>query len=363
MATIAPRWKGRLDPDGRFAVWPERGLKRSEFSVSKEKAGDRTSQTLRTVQAEVQRQIHDLIAGGMPPGLFGVREYLEEREHQRAMDSPKLINSEKQRAPRGSTGITPHGRRKVRCGIGLMEFRCKTRNMSLYTGTFPTMSREEWESVAYDWSRGVDAFLRGIAYYLKKAGIRPSFVGCVELQEKRLAKSGELGLHLHVVFQGRVNSKRDWAITPGKCHEIWRKTWERHAPTAQHWCAGNKLEAIVSSASAYLGKYLSKGCAAITRAREANELERIVPSWYVCSREISRWVEMATACSSTVGDYLRQILRERSKDVVFSGVILREIADGRVVVVSGYGQTVYRNWSQPPPWVGHAKIAGTSDLR
>ena len=53
-------------------------------------------------------------------------------------------------------------------------------------------------------------------------------------------------------------------------------------------------------------------------------------------------------------------MREGSPDVVYSGVILREIADGRVVVVSGYGQTVYRNWSVPPPWVERVTLGGTA---
>lgn len=349
MATCKNRWNGRIDPDGRYAVWREKPLERKHFMISKEKSGDKKIEEMRLMSAGAREAWWSDLATGLPPGVLGLCDYIPATAAERGLGSPKEFKSEKQRAARGSTGITAHGRRKVRCGIGLMEFRVGTRNMSMYTGTFPTMTVEEWQSVCCGWSKGLDAFLRGVAYHLKKAGLRPDFVGCVELQTQRLENHGEIGVHLHVVFQGRKSSRHAWAITPKKIHEIWRNTWEKHAPSAQHWCVGNKLERIARSAAAYLGKYLSKGCSAANKARDVLALERIVPCWFVCSRYISRWVEKATCKGQHVGEFLKLLLDEDSPDIVYKDIICIELKDGRVVPMVGFGSTVYRNWAVPPP--------------
>jgi len=271
---------------------------------------------------------------------------------QRGLGLSRESNSEKTRKPRGSTGITPHGRRLVRNGVGLLEFRVRTTNLCLFTGTFPSLSSEDWGRVRDGWSKGIDLFLRKLAYHHKKAGFSSAYVGCVELQSGRLKETGKPGYHLHLVTRSRKSAKSDWILDKEEWAKLWRETWEDVLEGRYLWNAATRVETIVKSAASYLGKYLSKGEFAVTECQQLTGQDLTIPSWYVCSALIRKWVKTSTASGPDVGNYLRMLLNEDSPEITYKNWVFLNLTETVKVPLVCYGSTTHRNWGATPPDFG-----------
>lgn len=339
---------GRLDPDGRFAVWKNRKRKSYQLRPKRLDVYGEKSEEMRVLWAEDHADVTYDPYSGVERNMSNLCQQLAAeaaRFAPKGLGSSKVFNSATGRSPRGSTGLTRHGKRLVRNGVAILEQAYGKDCMSFFTGTFPAMSDEDAASVVDNWAKGLNNFCKKVQRRLEKFKCCKLLVGCIEVQEKRRQRTGEHGLHLHMIFHGRRKG-RSWALAPKQIQKIWEQSWKPYLTGVYDWNAATNIQRIVRSASAYLSKYMSKGLQnQALRSSETREEIPLVASWYVCSKSLRKWIETNTWRGFDCGEYIKQILAEHSRDVIFNNVVVKLLPSGSCVVVCGYGSTVYRNFN------------------
>lgn len=175
------------------------------------------------------------------------------------IESTSAAISHTPRSRKGSMGITTRSGRVLRFGAGTIERRAGSpTNLSFLTLTLPAMSEDAWERVCIGWGDIVRTFVQWLTRKLKAKGLPALIVGCIELQTKRAARSGEPALHIHAVFQGR-RKKQSWAVTPLQCRNAWKRAVTAKSKEPLDFSNTENLVQVRKSASRYLAKYLSKG--------------------------------------------------------------------------------------------------------
>lgn len=350
MPGFGSEWRGRLDPDGRFAVWPNR---RTKSYATK----DNQEEVYRQAQCDLQRMsvyrtedTGDRVPDWTRLAMLGLRSEVppEGESGEPALGSSKLINSEKKRAKRGTTGITAHGKRLLRNSVGLLEFRYGKDRMSFFTGTLPPLSAGDEKRLVENWSKGLENFKKKIQYHLRAKGLCAEVAGCVEIQEKRRERTGELGWHVHLVFVGR-RAKRGWILSPAKVKKLWRQTWQCYLQGRYNWDASTQIARIVRSAASYLAKYLSKGSRSGRSIATTTEQIKQPSAWYVCTRLLREWVKLGTIESDDMGAFLKDLIVSNSEAILFWSKVEVEVNDGRSVAVCLFGTSDYKCFAVPPP--------------
>lgn len=190
---------------------------------------------------------------------------------------------------RGSNGISSYGRQLVKNAAYCLERRYGKKHLSFLTLTLPTTSTADNQTITENWHEAVRVFVQWLKRRLERGGIRGEIVGCTEIQEDRSEwQEGILGLHLHLIFPGR-RSRSPWLITPLQFREAWVRAVSKFIPvTAEgyYWNAVENVERVKYSASAYLGKYLSKGVKAVSRFKALYPSHKLPSAWYTITAEL-----------------------------------------------------------------------------
>jgi hypothetical protein len=147
--------------------------------------------------------------------------------------------------------------------------------------------------VCVGWGDIVRTVIQWLGRKLKAKGLPALIVGCIELQTKRASRTGEPGLHIHAVFQGRGN-KTGWAITPSQVRSAWKRAVESKALESLEFANSENLVQVRKSASQYLAKYLSKGGALWEKLVNHRYAELHPTSWSFTPDSIKREFENAT---------------------------------------------------------------------
>lgn len=230
-----------------------------------------------------------------------------------------------------------------------MEFRFKKERLSMFTGTFPELTKEQWEIVRVNWSAGWKLFQDKVRYHLKEHNLYTGVVACFEIQEKRNSRTGALGLHVHMLLHARRALSGQWLMDKTLMAKLWRETWENFLGSRSMSNARCRTEEIVKTVAGYLGKYLSKGLAVRTQLESGTGCQCLIPVWYAVSNVVREWVSKATLKSATVGEFLRHELESDSEDILYKNWITLELMDGRIVPITCYGTSTYKNWDIAPP--------------
>lgn len=195
--------------------------------------------------------------------------------------------SKESRSPRGQKGITAHGRRLVRFSARHLTDRHRQKCLSFLTCTLPPMPPMALMALLPEWARLLHNFRRKLQYHLKRAGLPTSIVGVTEVQEKRLDSEGGLPLHIHWIFVGRKPHK-GWEYNCEHYRECWKECIEEIIGDAKgvNWEASTRVESIRKDATAYIGKYMSKGMKAMSAIREQGWEWLLPPSWYTCTNDL-----------------------------------------------------------------------------
>jgi len=218
-------------------------------------------------QPELRRWVEEGIANG-------------ERE---PLDSSMLSNSHRRR---GLNGITRKGGRLVRNTAHMMQAKWGRKRLSFLTLTLPPFSPSEERHLCSEWSRVVRVFCQRLRRLLIERGLPAGYVGVTEIQEKRWNRSQEVGLHLHIVFVGRVKLSEGWRISPGECREAWLSVLSTVVERPVYSQSCENLKMVKKSASGYLGKYMSKGTKIVSQVVDAKGEEYIPSAWYTCSQSL-----------------------------------------------------------------------------
>lgn len=192
------------------------------------------------------------------------------------------------KARRGTKGITSYGRSIIRCGAQWLTDRYGARNLSFLTCTLPESALAV--CTPETWAEVVRQFLQSLRRQLVRAGLCPEIVGCIEIQEKRLQKTGGIPpLHLHLIFQGR-QPYREWSLQKQTFRELWEQTCQNVWSDCQGFGQSTRVESIRSSAVSYLGKYMSKGGKVLSQCNP----DLLPSAWYTISTKLKKLVKDAT---------------------------------------------------------------------
>lgn len=238
---------------------------------------------------------------------FGVEELRAAKEKEPTLGLSNVINSpsdSKKRSPRGSTGLTSHGRKLIRNGAGYLEWRFGRRHLSFATVTLPGITAIENAQVTEEWGAIVKTFIKNIGRKLNDENLPTWITGCYEIQPQRAKESGIAVLHFHFVFVGR-RPRSGWAITPREIRSAWRSAVISRVPSIANrdFAACEHVVRIQRSVAAYLSKYISKIKQCVGDVATLHGAG-YPSSWYACSLQLRRIVCRSVRSGRHVGEFL-----------------------------------------------------------
>jgi len=203
----------------------------------------------------------------------------------------KGLKSSQKRGKYGGKGITPYGRKVVKCISTILQNELSNNRLALVTLTLPSFSEEILRHLSKSWGQVVRQFFQLYKRLCERKGVPYDYVGVTEIQEKRYAKTGIPVLHLHFVCQCRFN-RRNCAFfhTPSEFRGLWERAISNILAKARlHPCneisylASTHVTVVKKSAAGYLGKYISKGSAATESIIESGDADLLPSQWWYAS--------------------------------------------------------------------------------
>lgn len=230
------------------------------------------------------------------------------------------------RAKRGSKGISPAAKRKIRsCGV-LLEERFQLKNLAFVTCTLPTLNETQLREVCDHWSDIVREFFRALTRMLVRKNLSPDYVQVTEIQENRFKQWGQICPHLHFVCQSRRHRRERWQISPADIEFLWMRSLKNILGVKLDCRSATRIENPRKSLCKELGKYLSKGGKIVRGIVDRGMSEYLPSAWYGASRALSR-LERSKRIER-VGDVPLFLLRnlerlEASKELSFRRVYMK----------------------------------------
>lgn len=277
--------------------------------------------------------VYERCEAGIPTAAF-----VNSRQKLGTLGLSTLSNLRKESSPRGQKGMTSYQRHQVRDGAALLERRYGRKNLSFFTATLPPtkgpVTNEQWTRIIKHWR---DA----MAYHMKAVNLPVYIVGVFEFQMKRYHRRGDLCLHLHALFPGKLPNGA-WAFTPKMLQEV----WNRCVVNVLGGCADDyylgatcNVQRVKHSAVAYLGKYMTKSGTEIATLISAGHAEQLPSTWVCISMRMKRWIAssivyLSGAIASLVYDVLSQC---ESKAFQYKRTIRVELPDGHILTVGSCG--------------------------
>ena len=195
-------------------------------------------------------------------------------------------NSQNRPRP-GISGISVHGKKVLADSCRLMEdFRKRTAMWTV------TLLDEDYEFLAQrrKWPefqrRVIDLLIR----LLKAHGDEAVVVACVEVGEKRFARTGRPDPHIHVVTTGwgRRHPDGGWLLCPQRMDELVAKACQYVGLPSAERPAASRVEPVRHSVSSYLSKYLTKQLP-VSLESVSPEMQELIPR---------QWWNRSAACKA-----------------------------------------------------------------
>ncbi len=219
------------------------------------------------------------------------------------------------RARRGQKGLSPHGRLLVKNAAAFLEKRYGRDHLSFCTVTLPAVTVEECRLISLQWPEIVRRFQQSIVRELRRLDLPHVVVGVTEIQTRRFERDGVLGLHLHLVFVGRLPG-RDWAIHYLRIREMWRRSFPIEFQSKSFKSTENVVR-VKRSVAAYLSKYLSKGLSVSDDTPQSEYYRDVLPtSWYLCSLELRRTIKRLVMSGRGVSEFMALIVERAEPDAL-----------------------------------------------
>lgn len=248
---------------------------------------------------------------GLPP---------EDPEGAALLGSSKVPNSQDvaqtssiRGGQRGSKGITIYGARLVRNACYLLQQKYGKQRLSFLTTTLPG-SPELTVAAAAEWGEITRRFLQALREKLIRSGLPGYIVSVTEVQMKRFVATGGMPLHLHLVFVGRPLDNAPWVLSKKWVNDCWRTAVVGRVPALKDLDFGpsTRIERIEKDAAGYLGKYMSKGAAAVDFViQEHAELYEFLPrAWYNLTNEMRQTVLQNVAYGPVIGTAVEEMTQD-----------------------------------------------------
>lgn len=209
-------------------------------------------------------------------------------------EAPLFIKGTKSsRAKRGSYGkhgITRYGRRFVKNSALLLERKYGRKRLGFVTCTLPSFPEPIHHRLNGSWGELVRRFYQKLKRQLEKISQPFIYTGVTEIQEKRFASSGIPVPHLHFVYLCRGAKSGKYWLYICQIHRAWNEAIRETISLVGYPFTMSSLlgwgsvhaKTVQKSASAYLGKYMSKGAKVLKDMQEAGWTEFPRQWWNAC---------------------------------------------------------------------------------
>lgn len=268
------RYRGKLYPSGDITLYTPH----KDCTVKKDTTPNPLDAYDSYVDSDGKIQVFDSAIDNSPMGLSV------------ATNSHRISES---RARQGLKGISGSAKRMLRSGTAILGKIFPRRWITFLTVTTPAISEAENEIVNAEFPEMVRQLLQQIKRELERAGIKAEITYCVEVQEQRYRDTGIVALHLHLVFQGKLNDRSDYAITPARIDQFWRSQLERVLDRPVDVSAANKLETPKKPLEKEIGKYISKGGSLIAKIIADGKGHLLPKSWWGMTNSLNKRVKAA----------------------------------------------------------------------
>lgn len=266
---------------------------------------------------------------------------------------PNLVNSVKlSHAPPkpkrryGQKGITAYGRRCVSGAALLLQKRWGRECTGFATLTLPRLTPDQEQIICSRWSDLVRKFFQWFKRHMNRIGADSDYCASTEIQESRWQCRHEVGLHIHFVYQCRQRRKGTWNLNA----DMVRSRWQELLANELHVCADMvqlprcELSVVRKSASAYIGKYMSKGVKIVSQVLSAGKDDCLPKQWWSLGSGVRSLLKAAIIRdNSLLGEELyRAIAGLASKlRVVYKKCCTYTNAEGRERICGYFGKTNY----------------------
>lgn len=234
-----------------------------------------------------------LLAGKIyPDGVFSLGIVPPPKKEHKVLPHRFINGTELSQNSRtyGEKGITTYGRRVISCSALLLQERFGRKRLGFGTATVPPLTREGLESCNENWSYITRRFFEEITRVLERRGKEFLYVSCTEIQEQRFNKTGFPYPHLHWVYVARESANTEWYISASLLRSIWRRVLLKTLGSdsfisdvcQKGFGASIDCSTIKKSASAYIGKYMSKGTATVDSMKAAGFKFHPKQWWSAC---------------------------------------------------------------------------------
>lgn len=328
-------FKGKIYPDGSFGIGRLQRKTRGAVDLDYDAINSFANESigvlglpeyinLKRISAESRGEVYVLPGTTSPAPL----------------DLTNGANSHK-RAARGSNGLTKHGRRLITNVLDEQQRRYGRNRLAFGTFTVPDVLGADYTALCDKWSEIVRQFVQRLARMLRRCGLPQHITGVVEIQPKRLIRTGQAYPHLHLVWIGRF-ARAAWSYTPAEYRAAWLEVLHHHIGQVIDTSApvGENVQPVKKSVSSYLSKYLSKGYRSLPVTSKSCDVS-FIKSWYICSLSWRKWFHRATlSVSGSVAEFLVSAVEANWFGFIFSSTVQIEQGDGfdRPVTVGWYGK-------------------------
>lgn len=209
------------------------------------------------------------------------------------IETPK--SSQKPRGTYGKHGITGFGRKFVRNASLLLEQKYRKERLGFVTCTLPAFSSQMLRSITGVWGEVVRRFFQKMRRQLAKLSQPLIYVSVTEIQEKRFAKYGDAAPHLHFVYVCRESRNSRYWLFVCQIHRAWNEALREglaycgytYTMSPDLGWGSVHCARVRKSASAYLGKYMSKGVLVIKEMQEAG-YEEFPRQWWSATTDVKK---------------------------------------------------------------------------
>lgn len=156
--------------------------------------------------------------------------------------------------------LSARGKRVVRSSAAIMDRLYPKWRLSFTTLTIPNLGEAGLKRLLERWSELTHRYYQELKREMIRQGLAPVFFGVVEIQPKRLIRTGLPYPHLHLVHLSK-GSKRNgpWLITSSWHRGTWCRLVSELSGVAVSGSPVENCQAPKKSLRNYLSKYLAKG--------------------------------------------------------------------------------------------------------
>lgn len=202
---------------------------------------------------------------------------VQDRKTLPALDLQKSEIITKKRGAYGRHGITKFGKRCVKNISLLLQQKYGKKCLGFGTATLPPMSPSKLKFICRNLGDIVRRFFQKLKRKMKAFRLPFEYCSVVEIQEKRFARTSQPYPHLHFVYRCSEAGDYNYFLKPSDFQEAWMRSIAeifelRGYPSCinkSNFNASINVQVVKKSASAYIGKYMSKGVKVVDAMLEA----------------------------------------------------------------------------------------------